>query len=119
MGLFTLVCTVIGIFLVGLVALATLVAGWELLRQREVLDMMRRDSAAFAATSPLPLAAGAPAAGAAFARLGPNPASVAHGAAPNAPNWIETRPMILSQVPAFDDETVVRARPRELDLALD
>ena len=126
MGLLTLAVSVFGTFLVGLVALATMVAVWELLCQRELLDRTRRDRAAFAATSPLPLAAGAPMVDAAFARqaraspTGADGSDVAGAAAAGTrrdPNWIETRPMILSQVPAIDDET--RPRKRELDLALD
>jgi hypothetical protein len=125
MGLLSQIALVAGVFLVGLVALATLVAGWELLRQRELIEMLRRDRAAFAATSPLPLAAStSPAPGPAFARLAssaPAGSASATGVKPvgvrRDTNWIETRPMVLSHVPAVDDELVVRAR--QLDLSLE
>ena len=130
MGLFSQISLVAGAFLVGLVAVAMLISGWELLRQRELLEQLRRDRAAFAATSPLPLAqAGSmPANGPAYARV----ASVAGGGAdanagaraPNAsshaaqaanatqgdPRWIETRPSVLSPAPAVEGGTVARER---------
>jgi hypothetical protein len=125
MGFLTLLSLVVGGFLGGLVIVAVFVAGWEMLRQREALDLLRRDRAVFAATSPLPLAAaagggagGSPAraagVGATGAVPGPGPASR------REPNWIETRPMVLrhAPAPAVDDETAV-TRQRELDLLLD
>ncbi|MBI5719834.1 MAG: hypothetical protein HZC37_19350 [Burkholderiales bacterium] len=131
MGALTLLLLIVAGFLAGLVTLAALVAGWEWLRQREALEMLRRDRATFAATSPLPLAAAAapraagegsrpqavePGAG---APVPASPPPAQRGVPPlrREPSWIETRPMVLSYVPAVDDETIVRHR--EPDLRLD
>ncbi len=154
MGLLSLIIVIAGASLVGLVAIAVVVAGWEVLRQRELLEMLRRDRAAFAATSPLPLADSTADRGGAFARLTSAVAGDAErgsgatgaGAGPTADrrsagfaaraggsaaalaalggvrrdtNWIETRPMVLSHVPAVDDELAVRQSERELDLSLE
>jgi hypothetical protein len=122
MGLLSQISLVAGAFLVGLVAVAMLVSGWELLRQRELLDQLRRDRAAFAATSPLPLAqpGSMPASGPAFARVASLasggadanagalvPAASSHAAhGTNATlgdsRWIETRPSVLSPTRAVD-----------------
>lgn len=132
MDLLSALSLALGVFLVGLVAVAMLVAGWELLRQRELLDQLRRDRAVYAATSPLPLAValsrpsvgvGAPAASQASAAstrsTGPAvaPAGAAAVATRRDAAWTETRPMVLSFAPAADDDSV--PRPRELDLTLD
>ena len=126
MGLLSFISMVVGIFLGGLIALAALVAGWELLRQRELIDRMRRDRAAFAATSPLPLSPSAQGCGrpaplaapldseaAAHARA----ALAAAARAPRDRTWVETRPTVLSFAPAADDDAPVRQL--ELDLILD
>jgi len=124
MGLLTLLALVVGGLLGGLVIVAVFVAGWEMLRQREALDLLRRDRAVFAATSPLPLVAASGGAGASAARAsGIAATGMAPGpglAARREPNWIETRPMVLryAPAPAVDDETAV-TRERELDLLLD
>lgn len=133
MGALSLLVSVAGACLVVLVAVAAVVAGWEWLRQREALELLRRDRAIYAATSPLPLAASArPAkvddvravAGEPGGRTLALAVAGAAGGAPLAaqaahrePTWIETRPMVLSCAPATDDETVLRRR--EPDLRLD
>lgn len=118
MGTLSLVFMVASGLLAGLLVVAALVAGWEMLRQRELLDQMRRDRAVYAATSPLPLAgmAGlAEAGGSGRAPSAAAPAGPATAMSRRDPKWIETRPMVLSTA-AVDDET--RAGQRELDLQL-
>jgi hypothetical protein len=130
MGALTLLSLVVGAFLGGLVIVAIFVAGWETLRQREALEMRRRDRAVFAATSPLPLATAASGGTSAAPLRAPG---IVAGTTPASgqgtrrePNWIETRPMVLrhapatasAPAPAVDDETRV-TRTRELDLLLD
>lgn len=126
MGLFTLALLAVGGLLAGLVIVAVLVAGWEWLRQREMLDSLRRDRAVYAATSPLPLSGETRAGGSTPPASAPRPPGEGAGTASRAvsvvpgqrgPNWIETRPMVLSFAPAVDDETAVRTR--EPDLRLD
>ncbi|MBK9136236.1 MAG: hypothetical protein IPM15_18325 [Betaproteobacteria bacterium] len=105
MGALTLLPLVAGGFLAGLIVVAAFIAGWELLRQREQLDAMRRDRSLYAASSPLPLTT--------LAECERRATPLAHplGAASDPsgpvtqrdPNWIETRPMIL-RVQAVDDE---------------
>lgn len=105
MGALTLVLVIAGGFLAGLVAVAALVAGWEMIHQREQLDAMRRDRAVYAATSPLPLApASATAATTPMARPLGTPPALISPTPRRDPNWIETRPMVLC-APAVDDET--------------
>ncbi|MBL8287905.1 MAG: hypothetical protein JNL85_07975 [Rubrivivax sp.] len=108
MGMLTAVLSVAGVFLVVLVAVAMVVAGWEWLRQREHLDRLRRDRACQAATSPLPLPAAAnlPA----NAGAGRSGAAAAAAAVPltrvqaaRREGWIETRPMVLSPLRAAGD----------------
>ncbi|MBL8325526.1 MAG: hypothetical protein JNJ89_11280 [Rubrivivax sp.] len=131
MDLLSALSLAVGVCLVALVAVAMLVAGWELLRQRELLDQLRRDRAVYAATSPLPLvgsrpptegpAGAAPAAGPPQAGTTASPATGPAAAAAEPPrreaNWTETRPMVLRFAPAADDNTA--PRPRTLDLTLD
>lgn len=125
MGALTLLVLVIGGFVAGLVTVAMVVAGWELLREREQLDELRRDRAVFAATSPLPLAQpGSAGSTVPLARpLGAAPAETLTAAATRRdPNWTETRPMVLC-TPALDDETRTRRESdrttREPDLLLE
>jgi hypothetical protein len=115
MGMLSLLSVVAGVFMGGLVVVAAIVAGWELLRQREQLDQIRRDRALYKASSPLPLtgAALAKEAWAASATAGPAAAPMMR----RDLKWIETRPMILS--PAADDETRIGKPERELDLQLE
>jgi H+/Cl- antiporter ClcA len=123
MGALTFIALAVGVFVAGLIGVAMIVAGWELLRQREQLDALRRDRAVYAATSPLPLA---PAAGARpeAPRAAPPgvPPPVAAPAVRREPHWIETRPMVLC-TPAVDDETRPPRRRdearQEPDLLLD
>ncbi len=116
MGILSLVFMAAGGFLAGLLVVAALVAGWELLRQRDLLIQMRRDRALYAASSPLPLA-GTAEAGRSARALGAAPLTGAAVAmAQRDPKWIETRPMVLRSA-AVDDET--RADQRELDLQLE
>lgn len=126
MGIVTLLALGVGGFLAGLVVVAALVAGWEWLRQRELLDSLRRDRAVYAATSPLPLPAerrhaGSEAATSPLRRhegaAAPAGGSASFSSTPRGPSWIETRPTVLSFAPALDDETA--ARSREPDLRLD
>ena len=129
MGILSFISLAVGASLVGLVAVAMLVAGWELLRQRELQDQLRRDRAAFAATSPLPLMSSpAQLAGAAFARLTsarPATGTEAEGGTPaprtpptpRDPHWVETKPMVLNAASAVGDEMAVRKG--EVDLVLD
>jgi hypothetical protein len=118
MGLLSLVTTVLGVFLVGLVAVAAVVAGWEWLRQREMLDLLRRGREHYAATSPLPLAAalrgaaGTPAA----EREQPGAPAVPTPLRRDLP-WVETRPAVLSYARAADDETA--SQRQTLDVRLD
>lgn len=124
MGTLTLLALVVGGFLSGLVIVAALVAAWEWLRQREMLESLRRDRAISAATSPLPLSAEGRTRNEVTAPPAPGETPVgtlaglgAGTPARRGPNWIETRPMVLSFAPAVDDETV--ARSKEPDLRLD
>lgn len=111
MGMFSAVLPVAGAFLVVLVVVAMLVAGWEWLRQREHLDSLRRDRACQAATSPLPLPAVPQAREhAGTNRAGPWAATPAAAmpltltqAGRRDANWIETRPMVLSPRRAADE----------------
>ena len=122
MGALTLLSLIVGGFVGGLVILAIFVAGWEMLRQREALELLRRDRAVFAATSPLPLTAAARAGAEASPALASELAAASEAPGPRQatrrePNWIETRPMVLRYAPAVDDETVTHQR--EPDLRLD
>lgn len=121
MGALSFIALIVGGFVAGLVTVAMIVAGWELLRQREQIDAMRRDRAIYAATSPLPLAPAARPEPPRAAPLGAPP-TVAAPAARREPNWIETRPMVLC-TPAIDDETrqpsARREARQEPDLLLD
>jgi uncharacterized membrane protein YhiD involved in acid resistance len=134
MDLLSFLSLAAGMFLVGLVAVAMLVAGWELLRQREVLERLRRDRAAYTASAPLPLdgapsaaaagigsATGTALAGAATAATAAAAATAATAAAAAAPlrresHWTETRPTVLEFAPAIDDERAQALRRRKLDL---
>jgi hypothetical protein len=131
MGDLTSIALLAGGFFGALVGVALLVAGWELLRQRDMLVSMRRDRAVYAASAPLPLSAAVragldPAAARRRADDAPEGASGdaaaaagAPGAAPakREPNWIETRPMVISRAPAVDDNLALRQR--EPDLKID
>ncbi|MCW5633326.1 MAG: hypothetical protein KIT17_08305 [Rubrivivax sp.] len=121
-SLLSVLSTMVGGVLLAVVAVAVLVAGWELLRQRELLDQLRRDRAFYAATSPQPLAAPAREAGAPAQPPAGAPPPAARAVTTAAParregEWIETRPTVLSFAPAVDDDTLVRQR--EPDLRLD
>lgn len=122
MGVLTLLVLIVGGFLSGLITVAAIVAGWEWLRQREALEMVRRDRAVYALTSPLPLGAAARTGGEATSHLRPGASAASVIPESGSPgrrgsNWIETRPMVLSCAPAVDDETAVHQR--EPDLLLD
>lgn len=105
MGALSFFLLIVGGFLAGLVVVAVLVAAWELLRQREQLDAMRRDRIVYAATSPLPLApASSTAATTPLARPLGTPPALTTPTPRRDPNWIETRPMVLC-APALDDDT--------------
>jgi hypothetical protein len=119
MELLSAIALAAGVGFVALVALAMLVAGWETLRHRELLDQLRRDRALYAATSPLPLMGGGSGADAAGEMRRAIAAANAPSAGPSRrdASWTETRPMVLKLPPAADDNTA--ARRSELDLQLD
>jgi hypothetical protein len=111
----------VGGLVLVLVCLAMLVAGWELLLERDAQRRLRRDRQAFAASSPLPLAEPGSETGARRAALAGAlavmSAAPAAAAARREANWIETRPMVISRAPAFDDDTAPH-RYDEVDLPL-
>lgn len=117
MELLAAISVAVGVCFVGLVALAMLVAGWETLRQRELLDQMRRDRALYAATSPLPLFSGGAAALGSMRRASTKAAAPSTGAPQRDASWTETRPAVLNFAPAVDDNTA--SIRREVDLQLD